>query len=149
MDHRRIESSQSANRRLPHPTILAAVSKRPSSIAISAHRHRPTALRNSAKRAHIFPATPAAAEDPAILAAMLNVIIQEQLYDADFTSTANVAGFRSAQRALNHSTPDYVANAPTVPAAKLIEAARVFRWRAIRPVSACGVAPQLSSMNGP
>jgi anaerobic selenocysteine-containing dehydrogenase len=98
----------------------------------------------SSKRAHIF-LQPLPGEDPAILAAMLNVIIQERLYDADFIA-ANVAGFEALKRAVTPFTPDYVAQRADVPAAKLIEAARVYAGARYAGIG-CGVGPSFS-MNG-
>jgi anaerobic selenocysteine-containing dehydrogenase len=64
-------------------------------------------------------------EDPAILAAILNVIIREKLYDTAFIAE-NVDGFEALARAVAPFTADYAAQRADIPADKLIEAARVF-----------------------
>ncbi len=64
-------------------------------------------------------------EDHAILAGMINVIIEEELYDREFIEQ-NVTGFEELSQAVAHFTPDYVADRAGIPKEKLIEAARVF-----------------------
>ncbi|WP_101758258.1 molybdopterin-dependent oxidoreductase [Oceanicoccus sp. KOV_DT_Chl] len=70
-------------------------------------------------------------EDHAILAGMLNVIIQEQLFDADFVAD-NVTGFEQLAEHVASFTPEYVADRAGIPAQQLQQAARVFAGAKIR-----------------
>jgi anaerobic selenocysteine-containing dehydrogenase len=96
---------------------------------------------DTAKRAYIhLQVRPG--EDPSVLAALLNVIIQEKLYDAAFVA-GNVDGFDALARAVAPFTPDYAAQRAGVPADKLIEAARVFAQARSAGVG-CGVGPSFA-----
>lgn len=64
-------------------------------------------------------------EDPALLAGMLNVIIEEGLYDRNFVS-AHVDGFEELTEAVKPMTPQVAAERAGVEADQLIAAARMF-----------------------
>jgi len=64
-------------------------------------------------------------EDPALLAGMLNVIIEEGLYDRNFVS-AHVDGFDELAESVKPMTPDIAAERAGVEADQLIAAARMF-----------------------
>ena len=75
---------------------------------------------------------PRPGEDAAILAGIINIIIAEKLYDAAFLDE-NAAGFEALAAAVEAFTPDYVAERADVPAAQLIDAARLFATHGDRP----------------
>ena len=81
-------------------------------------------------------------EDPAILAAMIHVIIEEGLYDAGFIA-GDVEGFDSLRQAVLPFTPQYAAQRADVPAEQIIEAARLFASASHAGVG-CGVGPSFS-----
>jgi anaerobic selenocysteine-containing dehydrogenase len=64
-------------------------------------------------------------EDPALLAGILHVILEEGLYDGDFCA-ANVDGLEELRQAVKEFTPEYVEQRARVPAALVERAARVF-----------------------
>ncbi len=64
-------------------------------------------------------------EDPALLAGMLNVIIEEELYDRNFVS-AHVDGFEHLAEAVKSFTPDVAAERAGVEKDQLVAAARMF-----------------------
>ncbi len=64
-------------------------------------------------------------EDPALLAGMLNVIIDEGLYDRNFVA-ANVDGFDELVEAVKAFTPQMAADRAGVEADQLVAAARMF-----------------------
>ena len=64
-------------------------------------------------------------EDPALLGGMLNVIIEEGLYDRNFVA-AHVEGFDELAEAVKHLTPDVAAARAGVEKDQLIAAARMF-----------------------
>ncbi|TDI62051.1 MAG: molybdopterin dinucleotide-binding protein [Alphaproteobacteria bacterium] len=64
-------------------------------------------------------------EDPTILAGIINIIIHEDLYDADFVEL-ETAGFGELKEIVTKFTPDYVARRADVPVEILLEAARTF-----------------------
>ena len=64
-------------------------------------------------------------EDPALLAGMLNVIIEEGLYDRNFVA-AHVDGFDELAQAVKPMTPQAAAERAGVEADQLIAAARMF-----------------------
>ncbi|MEH6583838.1 MAG: molybdopterin-dependent oxidoreductase [Halioglobus sp.] len=70
-------------------------------------------------------------EDHAILAGMLHVIIQEQLFDAEFVAE-NVVGFEALKDQVAAFTPAYVADRGGIPEQQLVEAARVFAAARVR-----------------
>jgi anaerobic selenocysteine-containing dehydrogenase len=78
----------------------------------------------TAKRAHIhLQARPG--EDPTILAAMLNVIIREELYDTAFLAR-HAEGFEALKQAVAPYTPEYAAARAGLEAGDLVAAARTF-----------------------
>ncbi len=64
-------------------------------------------------------------EDPALLAGMLNIIIEEGLYDRNFVS-AHVDGFDELVSAVKSMTPEIAATRAGVETDQLIAAARMF-----------------------
>jgi anaerobic selenocysteine-containing dehydrogenase len=78
----------------------------------------------TARRAAIH-IQPRPGEDATILAGMINLIIDERLYDAEFIAS-DVDGFEALKRQVAAFTPDYVARRAEIPAEQLVEAARVF-----------------------
>ncbi|MEP3052216.1 MAG: molybdopterin-dependent oxidoreductase [Erythrobacter sp.] len=64
-------------------------------------------------------------EDPALLAGMINVIIEEELYDRNFVA-AHVDGFEELAAAVKPFTPEVAAERCGIEADKLIAAARMF-----------------------
>jgi len=64
-------------------------------------------------------------QDPALLAGMLNVIIEEELYDRNFVA-AHVDGFDELAASVKPFTPDVAAERAGVDADQLIAAARMF-----------------------
>ena len=64
-------------------------------------------------------------EDPALLAGMLNVIINEELYDRNFVA-AHVDGFDELAQAVQSFPPDVAAERAGVETDQLIAAARMF-----------------------
>ncbi|MCB2059374.1 MAG: molybdopterin-dependent oxidoreductase [Novosphingobium sp.] len=78
----------------------------------------------TAKRAALH-IQPRPGEDASILAAILNVIISEGLYDKDFVAE-NVAGFNALAAAVAPFTPEYAAKRAGVPAQQMIEAAHLY-----------------------
>lgn len=78
----------------------------------------------TAKRAAIH-IQPRPGEDPTILAGLIHVILAEGLYDKAFVAE-HVSGFEALAAQVAAFTPDYVAARAEIPAAQLIEAARLF-----------------------
>lgn len=68
---------------------------------------------------------PRAGEDPAIVAAMLHVVIRDVLYDAPFV-LANVSGFDALARIVAECTPEWAAARAGVAAEQIVAAARLF-----------------------
>lgn len=68
---------------------------------------------------------PRAGEDPAILAAMLHVVIREGLVDSAFV-LENVAGFDALAQAVADCTPEWAAARAGLEAREIVEAARLF-----------------------
>jgi anaerobic selenocysteine-containing dehydrogenase len=68
---------------------------------------------------------PRPGQDPAILAGMLHVILEEKLYDADFVAR-HVAGFEALAKAVAPFTPQEVARRADIDARQVAEAARLF-----------------------
>lgn len=64
-------------------------------------------------------------EDPALLAGMLNVIVNEELYDRNFVS-AHVDGFEELAEAVQAFPPDVAAERAGVEKDELVRAARMF-----------------------
>jgi anaerobic selenocysteine-containing dehydrogenase len=74
---------------------------------------------------------PRAGEDPTILAAMLNVVIREELYDSAFVM-AEAAGFEALSDHVAMFTPEYAAKRAGVTVAEIELAARTFAGQALR-----------------
>lgn len=68
---------------------------------------------------------PRPGEDPTLVAGLLNVIIEERLFDAAFVEE-NAEGFAALAAAVRLFTPDYVATRADVRAEDVIRAARIF-----------------------
>jgi len=68
---------------------------------------------------------PRPGEDPALLAAMLHVIVREELFDRSFV-TQNAQGFEELARAVEPFDPATSAQRADVPAADIEAAARIF-----------------------
>lgn len=77
-----------------------------------------------ARRANIH-IQPRPGEDTSILAGIIRIIIEENLYDADFVKE-NVEGFDSLREHVQPFTPDYVAKRADISAEQLLEAAHCF-----------------------
>ena len=74
---------------------------------------------------------PRPGEDVAILAAFINVIIEEGLCDNGFLSE-NVDGFEALAAAVSGFTPEYAAERADVPVGQIIHAARLFATHGTR-----------------
>jgi len=68
---------------------------------------------------------PKPGEDPAILAGILRVIVEEGRYDRDFVA-AETEGFEALRAAVAPFTPDKVEARARIPAEQVVEAARMF-----------------------
>lgn len=68
---------------------------------------------------------PRPGEDVPILAAMINLIIRENLCDTEFLAQ-NVDGFDNLSEAVSAFTPEYVAERADIPVDQLVDAARLF-----------------------
>lgn len=84
---------------------------------------------------------PRAGEDPTILAAMLHVILREELYDGDFCE-AHVSGFTELADQVAPFTPEYAAERAGVTSDEIHLAARTFAGnpREGQDLRGCGVA---------
>jgi anaerobic selenocysteine-containing dehydrogenase len=80
--------------------------------------------------------------DAAIAAALLRVILCEELHDAAFCAE-NVSGLAALRAAVEPFTPERVAERADVPGAQLVLAARTFA-RAGRGVATAGTGPNMS-----
>ena len=80
--------------------------------------------------------------DAAILAALLHVILREELHDAAFCAE-NVAGLAALRAALDPFTPEWVGERADLAPAQIVETARVFA-RAGRGVATAGTGPNMS-----
>ncbi len=85
---------------------------------------------------------PKPGEDPAVLAGLLRVILEEKLYDADFVAD-NVRGLEALRAAVAPFTPAVVERRADVPAAELIRAARLFA-SAKRGCANAGTGPNMA-----
>jgi anaerobic selenocysteine-containing dehydrogenase len=94
-----------------------------------------------ARRAQLF-LQPRPGTDVAILAAMLNVVIAEGLYDEAFV-TENVSGLEALRVAVAPFAPDLVASFADVDAGDLVQAARTFAG-ARRGYVMAGTGPAMS-----
>ncbi len=81
-------------------------------------------------------------EDHVLLAGMLNIIIQEQLYDKEFVRE-NVSGFDQLAKEVKAFTPGYVAERTDVPEQDIVRAARMFASAAIKHANS-GTGPSFS-----
>lgn len=75
---------------------------------------------------------PRPGEDVTIVAGMINLIINERLYDAPFIAE-NVDGFEALATAVSGYTPAYVAERADIPEEQFLEAARLFATHGDRP----------------
>jgi anaerobic selenocysteine-containing dehydrogenase len=80
--------------------------------------------------------------DAAIVAALLRVILREQLHDAEFCAE-NVSGLAALRAAVEPFTPEWVAERADLTPEQIVEAARVFA-RAGRGVATAGTGPNMS-----
>lgn len=96
---------------------------------------------DSAKQADVF-LQPIPGEDPAILAGLVRVILEEDLVDHEFLAE-HVEGLDALRQAVDGFTPDYVAARAGIPEARLLEAARVFAG-AKRGMASCGTGPNMA-----
>ncbi len=71
---------------------------------------------------------------------MIHIIIAENLFDLEFVEE-NVSGFEALREAVRDFTPDYVADRAGIPAAQLIEAARLFARTRVRHANS-GTGPE-------
>ena len=86
---------------------------------------------------------PVPGHDIAILAAMVNVIVTENLYDREFVAR-NVTGLDELRQAVSEFEPATVSSVADVPAEQLVEAARLFA-SAGRGYAAAGVGAGFSA----
>jgi len=96
----------------------------------------------TAKRAHIH-MQPRAGEDPTILAAMIRVILAEDLVDRDFV-VANTKGLDALRDAVEPFTPEYAAERAGIEASQIVEAAHIFAGAKNAGVS-CGTGPSFAT----
>ncbi len=82
-------------------------------------------------------------EDPALLAGIVRVVIEERLYDADFVA-ANAEGLAELAEAVRPFTPDYVSARAGVPAEDVVRAARIFA-EASRGCALAGTGPSFAT----
>ncbi|MBK7949864.1 MAG: molybdopterin-dependent oxidoreductase [Deltaproteobacteria bacterium] len=85
---------------------------------------------------------PRAGEDPAILAAMLHVVIREGLYDSAFL-LENVAGFEALSNAVADCTPAWAAARAGLDPFEIVAAARLFA-RGPRGCAVAGTGPNMA-----
>ena len=81
-------------------------------------------------------------EDPTLLAAIAHVIIAEDLFDEAFIND-DVDGFDALKQAVAPFTPEYAARRADVPAAQIIEAARIFAGGQ-RGMATAGTGPNMA-----
>ncbi len=81
-------------------------------------------------------------EDPALLAGMLNIILEEELYDRNFVS-AHVDGLEELKLAVAHFTPDVAAERAGVDKDQLVAAARMFA-KAGKGCAVTGTGPEMA-----
>ncbi len=85
---------------------------------------------------------PRPGEDPTLLAAMLHVVIRDDLCDAEFVR-AHVQGFDALAAAVEDFTPEYAARRADVTATDIERAARIFA-EAKRCCGVAGTGPNMS-----
>ncbi len=81
-------------------------------------------------------------EDPTLLAGMLRVILNEELYDQAFCA-AHVEGVDALREAVQDFTPEYVEQRTDVPAERMVEAARLFA-QGPRGIATAGTGPDMA-----
>jgi anaerobic selenocysteine-containing dehydrogenase len=81
-------------------------------------------------------------EDPALLAGMLNVIFEEELYDRNFVA-AHVDGVEELQEVVSEFTPEFAAERAGVEADQIRAAARVFA-NASKGCAVTGTGPEMA-----
>ena len=86
---------------------------------------------------------PKPGNDPAILASLIHVILEERLYDSEFVAE-NASGLEELRTAVARYTPGEVGRVADVDPDDLVRAARMYA-EAHRAYAACGTGP---SMNG-
>jgi anaerobic selenocysteine-containing dehydrogenase len=82
-------------------------------------------------------------EDPALLAGIVRVVIEERLYDAEFVAE-NAEGLERLAEAVRGFTPDYVSERAGVPAQDVVRAARIFAG-ARRGCAIAGTGPSFAT----
>lgn len=85
---------------------------------------------------------PRPGEDPTLLAGMLNIIIEEGLYDHDFVN-ADTSGFGLLSAAISDFTPAYAAERAGVSEQDLLDAARMFA-AGRRAAATAGTGPNMA-----
>jgi anaerobic selenocysteine-containing dehydrogenase len=85
---------------------------------------------------------PRPGEDPALLAALLHVVIRDGLVDREFVRD-HVSGFAELEESVAAFTPEFAAERAGVPAAEIERAARVF-GRARRGCGVAGTGPNMA-----
>lgn len=98
-----------------------------------------------ARRAQIH-LQPKPGEDVAIVAGMLRVILEEDLYDHEFVAE-NVEGLHELRAAVASFTPEHVATRADIAADDLVRAARAFAG-ARRGYAVAGVGPNMGTAQG-
>lgn len=78
----------------------------------------------TAKKAAIH-LQPVPGEDPTVLAGMIRIVLEEGLYDADFVAE-NAVNLETLREHVDPFTPAFVEKRADVPAARLVEAARLY-----------------------
>ncbi|MFP8876566.1 MAG: molybdopterin-dependent oxidoreductase [Myxococcota bacterium] len=79
---------------------------------------------DAAKLAHVH-LQPRPGEDPTVMAGILRVVLEEQLYDQAFVAE-NARGIEALREAVEPFRPEYVARRADVPQEELVRAARTF-----------------------
>lgn len=83
-------------------------------------------------------------EDPTLLAGMINLIIAEQRYDAEFVEQ-HTEGFAQLRQAVEAFTLDYVANRTGLAQSDIADAARLFA-NSKRGTASSGTGPDMAAM---
>lgn len=120
----------------PPNDLLKDLSSRNGSLLVIDPRRTETANR---ARIHLAPRP---GMDAAILAGILHVIIEENLYDQEFVSE-NVDGLETLRENVAPYTPQYVAQRVDIPVDHLVEVARIF-GTARRGYALAGTGPSMA-----
>ena len=96
----------------------------------------------TARRAHVH-LQPRPGQDPALLAGIIHIIIEDGLYDADFVAS-NAEGFEALKASVAAYTPAFVAQRADVPVDQLLAAARSF-GRGKRGGVVCSTGPSFAT----